>query len=134
MDITLQVLAVSKSHTVSDVNTLWNKGQIVDAFQSSDLATLSGDDYLFNDVISGNFVFVHVKDVPIVNFEKFKARLQSENPLGGRRRYRVKVASIPIAARNKLLADKEITITWTAAKNYIANDETAVDITDGDVD
>ena len=133
MDITLHILAENKTHAATNESAKWQRGQIVDCSQSADLATLSGNDYLFNDVISGAFVFVHVKDVPVVDFDKFRARLQTENPLGGRRRYRVDVASIPVSARNKLLADKEITITWATAKNYIQNDEIVTTITDGEV-
>ena len=134
MDITLQILAVSKTHNTDNPDNLWKRGQIANVHVSSDLATLVGNDYNFNDVISGKFVFVHVKNVPVTDFAKFKERLNTENPLGGRRRYRVRVGIIPTTARDKLVADREITITWATAKNYIQNDEITTLITDGEVD
>lgn len=134
MDITLQIIATSKTHSTNDVNNLWQRGQILDAYQSADLATLTNGDYLFNDVISGSFVYVHVTDAPVVDFNKFKRRLHTENPLGGRRRYRVDVPSVPQAAKDKLIADREITIPFTTAKNYIMNDELSSVITNGEID
>jgi len=75
------------------------------------------------------FGFIHITNVPdVYSIETIKKALSApvrstviidNPPLYRRRKWRIKPSAIPVGARNAMIANHELTVTWTQAKPYI---------------
>lgn len=145
MDVCLHVMLTPANHALPQdkADRRLSGGDIIDIFPASAVGTLISNDYMPNDVIGSHRLgFVFIKDVPISVLNKARQALikshKSVTPEDNvqlllRRIWGIDVQSVPVAARNKLLADRYITVTWLQAKSYIKNKVTATNLSDGDV-
>jgi len=124
MDITLQVVLNAPNHTLSNAqNTAarYRRGDIVGVYKRSEVVESPSNPRLG---------FVHITGVPITlrQFERVKRRLTTgkyapEVGLAGRttlrrRKWRLLASAVPLAARNTLMAQGEITVSWAVVKPY----------------
>ena len=173
VDITLQVVIVAPTEVIpTNVQDKYNRqaarmkiGDIISVSQTNQerfAKTPSGDYRIINGpILSPRFGFVHVTDVPVpiaLKAKKLKRMLTREVvvPADGEdpehivdmpvrnNKFRVDVANIPNQLKQRMQADKEVTVTWLQARNYIkkkafvnADDDsqdTEDDFVDGDLD
>ncbi len=124
--ITLQIMINAPTHALATPEKTamrHRNGDVLGVHKTSDFATLADGEWKWNDVISSpRSVFVHVTDVP-TNLAKKIWRLARGIKVASEslrvRRYRIPPSVVPTAFRDKLLADKEATITFTQAKTFI---------------
>ena len=129
MNITLQIVLRAPNHTLSNAqNTAarYRRGDIVGVYKRSEVVESPSNPRLG---------FVHITGVPITSqqFERVKRRLTTgmyspEVGLAGRglagrttlrrRKWRLLASAVPLAARNTLMAQGEITVSWAVAKSY----------------
>jgi len=88
-----------------------------------------------------DFVIIKVPGISTATLDKyFDVWLNPDDTPLQRRRWRVRLADMPAAARQKLATDGELTIkagsysgpfdyTWTQVKSFFRNDETGLDET-----
>ena len=129
-DITLQIIINKSTHTLpaENENGRWDLGEIIDGWLSINQASFDGTNWHMNGVISSPRTgFVHITGVPAAVALKAREVLNhtphntTTKESIRRRTWRVDPSLIPAGVRNKLLADKEITFTWTKVKPYIRN-------------
>lgn len=136
MDISLLIFAVNLP------NSSYHRGDVVDVGLRH-----------YDGCHHPRFVLVHIEGVPDlapedIQLRRLKQMLERHTIKGfgeevRRRSWRVDVASLPTAIRNELLTNREYTVTWTQAKNYLGkkvvtneddpDTDTLTLITDGDV-
>lgn len=151
MNLTLQILIAPATHTISDpakIARRYAQGDLVCIWDSDVVAPYNGTAHLMRDVISTvKYVFVHVRNVPAqVTLDRARNRLLAEDIDVGtfegevviigyyrRKKFGVALANIPTNIRNRLLSDREITVTWTQVRNYIKHIRENRQLVDGDV-
>ena len=115
-DVTLLVMA--DDNPVADDEKRWRRGEIVDVFTLEQCPGPAGHP---------RHLHIHITGIPFA-FAKIKAVLTrahvdddsvDEPVVRARRKWCIDAASIPVGARNALVADREITVPWTQVKNYI---------------
>ena len=140
--ITLQIMVNAPTHDLSHdppmASMRYRNGDILTVYRTKDFATLTGETWNWNDVISSpRSVFVHITGVPLNLAIKAGTRLTDSIAAAGdtfrRRKFRIPPSVVPIAFRNKLLADKEATITYTQVKAHIRK-KSIVDVLDASQD
>ena len=135
MDITLQIMAYPPIHDLS-----YNLAKEARRYQRGDIVAV----YLRTNVVEpphvgSRMVFVHITSVPITAIQKAEKLINAHydsvniNLLLKRRRFNIDPQSLPLAIRNQLIANREITVTWTQAKPYLLDMVTGLIITDGDL-
>ena len=150
MDITIELLAKPKTHTLSDAAKearRYRRGDVVEVFLRSEVTEPPAP--------NSPFVFLHVNNIPdLRTFKQIKDKLMQpflqplvivDPEIYRRRKFRVLVSTLPQAVKNAFINEKEFTATWTQVKNFIrrknvtvfldqsTDDETQF-ITDGDLD
>lgn len=150
MNLTLQVIITPANHPLSDPAKRarrYTAGDVVDIFDADVVAPFNGTDHILRDVISDpRFVFVHVRGVPDRPLGRIKDTLGAADIEYGlvngepviiafhrRRKFSLLTSSVPAALRNKLLADRQITVTWTQVKDYVWHVRENRLITDADL-
>ena len=98
-------------------------GNIVEVLDDS-----KHDGDLARNPIAPPFYLVRITGVTKAQAEKYMqpyidpATVGTENEIILRRRqFNVEIASIPLAIRSKLLADRYISVSWSQVRNYIRN-------------
>lgn len=126
--ITLQIMVNVGTHDLSydlmKAAIRHRNGDILAVYPTSDLADLVGGDYKFRDVISSpRSVFVHVRDVPQGLEDKAIRRLIERHQPAAEvfrlRLFRIPPSVVPAATLATLLAEKELTVDWLQAKQFI---------------
>ena len=137
-DITVQVIINQSTHELSPEQEIarYLLGDIIDAFLSSKYASFDGIYWHMPPIGDKRSGFVHITDVPADVILKARTKL-IEMPFSTitkeairRRTYHIDVANLPATFKEKILTDKEVTVTWTQAKPYIVDailDRTIVD-------
>lgn len=150
MNLTLQVIITPANHTLSDPAKnarRYATGDVVDIFNADVVSPFNGTDHILRDVISDpRFVFVHVRGVPDRTLGRIKDTISTPDieyvlvngePVSSsyhrRRKFALLASSVPTAMRNRLMADRQITVTWTQAKNYVRHVRENRLITDADL-
>jgi len=121
MAITLQIMLDAPTHNIDSSidNSARNKrGDICAVYLTSEVGVTNPDNPMG---------FIHITDEPDKAYEKIKERLTSpirnevilDRPILRKRKWRILASAIPISARNRLLTDREITVTWNQVKPYI---------------
>lgn len=89
--------------------------------------------------IGSRMVFIHITNVPVIAIQKAEKLMMSYNDsvntetILKRRRFNINPQSLPLAVRNALITNREITVTWTQAKPYLLDIATGLVVTDGDI-
>lgn len=133
MDITLQIMAYPPTHILPPEKEArrYKRGDIVAVYLRSECPE--------PPALGGRMVFIHILDVPITAIQKAKRLMiaiysnDTIPVLLNRRRFNIDPQSIPIAMRNALVANREITVTWTQAKPYLFDMVTGLNVTNGDL-
>jgi hypothetical protein len=123
-------------------------GDLVCVWDADAVAPYNGTAHIMRDVIStAKYVFIHVRNVPAqVTLERARDRLLGSDEEFGyvdgeltvlayyrRKKFGAILADIPTNVRNRLQADRQITVTWTQVKNYIKHVRENRQLTDGDL-
>jgi hypothetical protein len=89
---------------------------------------------LADDVVIGapRTGYVGVTGVPDDKFERIKEVLTRDD-VGFKRVWAGVASRIPVNARNRLVADRRITVTWTQFRNFIQNIKEQRDFSDADM-
>lgn len=149
MNLTFQILVAPATHNLADPAKAARRyavGDVVCVWDADAVAPYNGTNHLMRDVISSTkYVFVHVRNVP-VTLERARERLLADDVTVGtfegevaiigyfrRKKFGAELASIPANIRNRLQADRQITVTWTQVKNYIKNIRENRLLVDGDL-
>lgn len=121
MNITLQILASEKNYEPTKPSEKHRLGDIVNIYQTSQLTEPPSP--------NSPLVFVHITGVPNTLIEKIKklkeAKMGEESPTTGikefifRHDWRVDRSMLSASIRQKLLNDRQITVTWEQAKPFI---------------
>jgi hypothetical protein len=81
--------------------------------------------------------YIHVTGVPDQRFARIKDVLLTPWTVGTatveRRLWRGVASRVPANARNRLLADRQITVTWTQFRNFLQDLQEQRDLTDADI-
>jgi len=120
-------LVYGKNNTHSDpekqARGCYSIGDIVEVLDDS-----KHDGDLVKNPIAPPFYLVRITGVTKAQADKYMApyidpaTVGTENPVTLRRRqFNVEVASIPAAIRNKLMADRYVSVSWSQVRNYIRN-------------
>ena len=136
-DFTAQVIYQPATHQLDGLANAhrYVVGDILAVWPVAEQATFDVDsgDWLLNDIINSKFLFIHVTGVPdardprklvesefVANGSPILVDVQ-ENPFIRRRarKFKINPSLIPSAGRAKLLADKQITVSFTAFKAVI---------------
>lgn len=151
MNFTLQILVAPAAHNIPDpakAARRYTVGDVVCVWDADVAAPYNGTAHLMRDVISTTkFVFIHVRGVPAqVTLERAREKLCADDSVFGtfdgeitvveyhrRKKFGAVLSSIPTNVRNRLLSDRQITVTWTQVKNYIKHIRENRQITDGDL-
>jgi hypothetical protein len=78
--------------------------------------------------------YVHVTDVPDERFARIKRVLETAGTNGSKRAWAGVASRIPLNARNRIVADRQITVGWTAFRNFLRNLAEDRDFTDTDME
>jgi len=124
VDITVELLATPKTHALNDTAKearRYRRGDVVEVFLRSEVTEPPSP--------NSPFVFIHVTNVPEnKTFEQVKAIIMQPvlEPLViispaiyRRRKFRVLFSELPQFVQDILTADKELTVSWAQAKNYV---------------
>jgi len=123
MDITIELLAAPKTHALNDAAKearRYRRGDVVEVFLRSEITEPPSP--------SSPFIFIHITNVPEnKTFAQIKEIIMQPvlQPLAvdpeiyRRRKFRVLISELPQIVQNILTADKEITVSWAQAKNYL---------------
>lgn len=153
MDITLHNIIKPASHALSGMRAARRlaPGDIIDVYEATEYATLQADgNYLLDSPpLHDRFGFVHVKHVPnSLSKARIKKKLTEAVEILGqdvrRKKWHVPPSILPTVIKQKILADKEITVEWSVAKSYIRKkttpvildpnqDDISTSLTDGDI-
>ena len=150
MDITIELLAVAKTHALPDPAKnagRYRRGDVVEVFLTSEIKEPPSP--------NSPFVFIHITGIPDTRtFEQIKNKILQpvyeplviiEPEIYRRRKFRIKLGQLPQAVKDELTANREFTTTWTQAKSFIkrknvisrtdvAQDIETDSITDADLD
>lgn len=150
MNITIELLAIPKTHILSDAAKearRYRRGDIVEAFLRSEIIEPPSP--------NSPFIFIHINNVPDTRtFEQVKKKIMQPvyepviivDPEEYRRRkFRIRLGQLPQAVIDELTATREYEVSWTQAKNFIrrkavidrynpAGDDESNFITDADLD
>lgn len=77
--------------------------------------------------------YVHVTGVPDAGFDKLKALLERVG-VSSKRAWAGVASRVPAGARNNLLTNRQITVTWTAFKGFLRNLDELRDFADADIE
>jgi len=131
-DIT--ILLMEADAPVADSPGRWRRGEVVDVFTLFQCPGPAGHP---------RHLHIHVTDIPYA-FERIQQRLTAMHDDDGdsyraRRRFVVRGDLIPAGARQRLLEDREITVTWEQVKTYAKKRRALMldaidDVTDADLD
>jgi len=145
VDVTIVIVLEPKTHALHTAKAEAKRprrGDIFTVYRSSDVAVLDGSgDYHIPDLSTAFFGYIHVRNVPNAralrmrdvlgaNTEERSLRTKVDPDTGldeqveygdpwRTRRFRIPRSVIPVAARNKLLRDGEITVEWTTFRDKI---------------
>lgn len=140
MDISLQIVIDGNTKSLGGYKDAAKSraGDVIDAIDTASFATLVGGEYRVNGGIgSVRLGFIHITGVPttvskvrqLIKGGLHKKQTVTDDVTGLQRnvdvatlrkhKWRINPADVPLAARNKLIAQREITITWTQAKNFL---------------
>lgn len=143
MDVTISLMLNQSTHALPIENEggRWRNGQIINMYLTRNLkVTLQGDGTYKFDYIIGNprIGFIHIREMPASNARKMNFLLGETNELPNghvisRRLWRVRRGSLPPAARDKLLTNKELTVSWAQFKSFTQLDSNNRNLTDADV-
>lgn len=147
MDVTFEILANPPTHPLETPyleSIREARGDIIAAYRSASIATWNGSAYLLNEPItSPRTVFVHVTGVPDRNLRIARNLICSayrdyddkiSTPRGAIRKARLwAMDTVNAPGRAQLLANKQATYTWTAARPYLLRKIDNRAITDNDV-
>ena len=151
-DFTAQVIYQPSNHAISNAKQnaqRYQVGDILNVWPIETHASFDADsgDWLLNDEINSKFLFIHVTGVPnsrnpqkllegefVANGSPILIDVQ-ENPFIRRRlrKFKIKPSLIPKASRDKLLANKQITVPFVAFKNVVVKKTVSVTL-DSDQD
>jgi len=154
MDITLQIIIRPATHALEGMEAAcrYRTGDIIDVYRANRFAELQEDgNYLMQSQMGNDvFCYIHIKDVPdTLNRQRIKAKLLEPvtilDELVRRKMWHIPPSILPVAFRQRLLADREATVTFIQAKNYIRRkttpvlldpdqDDITTTLTDGDLE
>lgn len=111
------------SDPLKDARGCYKMGDIVEVLDDS-----KHDGDLVANPIAPPFYLVRITGVTKAQAEKYMApyidpaTVGTDSPVTLRRRlHNVEVASIPAVIKNKLLADRYVSVSWAQVRNYIRN-------------
>lgn len=142
MDITLHIIANPATHELEGMKAAmrYRRGDILDVYRANKYATLQSDGNYKLNKSPGHprFVFIHIKNIPdTLDKQKIKAKLIATVDLLDdtvrRRKWHIPPSILPSAFKQKLLAEKEITVEFATVKAYIRKKLTPI-ILDPDSD
>lgn len=126
MDITLQVMVNVPTHGLNPMKAAmrYRNGDILAVYRTNTIADMVDGKWKMRRVITApRSVFVHITNVPQILAQKAVRRLiERHQPAGEtfrRRHYRIPPSVVPQAIKDTLQADKEVTVSWTQAKQVI---------------
>jgi len=124
MDITVELLAVPKTHILNDAAKearRYRRGDVVEVFRRSEVTEPPSP--------NSPFVFLHVTGIPDTRtFEQVRNKIMQpvlqpavivDPEIYRRRKFRVRVSTLPQVVKDAFISNKEFTATWTQVKNYI---------------
>jgi len=125
MDITIQIMLVPPTHDLSASPekdaARYRRGDIVSVYLSSEITEAPSP--------ASRLGFVHITAVPdSIPFSKIKSELLSSSydpvilidpDVWRKRKWRIPASVLPVDVRNTLLADREVTFTWSQVKPYV---------------
>ncbi len=133
LDISLYVMAFPSTHDLPPEKEYgrYKRGDIVDVYRRSQVITTTKE--------GQRCVYVHITGVPAPAIRNAKKLMQgyydvNDETLLGRRLFNIDPQTIPLALRQELAANREITVTWTQAKPYLKNLKTGLAVTNEDVE
>lgn len=157
MNLSFQILIAPATHDLSynpaKAARRYAQGDLVDIWNADIIAPYDGQNHVLREPISNpRFAFVHVRGVPDRPLSVVKERLLATDTEVGtfwdeedqrnavaiigyyrRKRFNTVISSIPANVRNRLQADRQITVTWTQVKNYVKNLRADVPLSDNDL-
>ncbi len=130
MDITIEVISRETKHTLTAEKEAarYKVGEILDIHMSDGLVPKVKGEYVVTGIPEKfKTMFIHITGVPVSRegFEVLRDKLTRVQmipvveSMHSRRAWRVDIDAIPATAKDKLLAEKQINVTWTAAKPFI---------------
>ena len=124
--ITVQIMVNAPTHDLSydppKAARRHRNGDILGVYKTSDFATLTGNTWNWNDVISSpRSVFVHIRDLPTGLGARAKQRLEGMisaiDDILRIRRFRLPPSALPVPVQNALRDDREVTMSWAQFKS-----------------
>jgi hypothetical protein len=122
-DITFQIMLNAPNHILAGdkANRRYTNGDIISAYLTTTLATLNGQDYISNDVISSpRLAFVHVLNVPNDVAEKIQNILEPQKTgsiITKRKKYYVDLSLVQQSKLDEITQNKQTTVNWSAFKS-----------------
>ena len=124
--ITVQIMVNAPTHDLSydppKAARRHRNGDILGVYKTSDFATLTGNTWNWNDVISSpRSVFVHIRDLPTglgaLAKQRLEGRIVAADDTLRIRKYRLPPGVLPVPVQNTLRDDREVTMSWTQFKS-----------------
>jgi hypothetical protein len=150
--VTLQIMTNTQTHSLdtSEKESMRHKdGDIIGVHITKNLATKVGSDWKWNtNITSPRSMFMHVTNVPLNVAKKIKERLTAPicpaSETFRMSKFIMPPRFIPTALLNKMLSDKEATITYTDMKSLVrkksivalldpSQDDETAQLVDGDL-
>ena len=150
--VTLQIMTNAQTHSLDtpEKEAMRHKdGDIIGVHSTKKLATKTGLEWKWNtNITSQRSVFVHVINVPMNVAKNIEERLKSSicpaSETFRMSKFRMPPQFMPTDLLNKMLSDKEATITYTAMKELVrkksivalldaSQDDETTQLVDGDL-
>lgn len=118
-DVTLLAMEADNPG-VADDESRWRRGEVVDVFPLEQCPGPAGHPRHLHIHITGvPFTLEQVKRALTKRHSGDPALELLDQGIIARRRFCINAADIPINARNQLVTNREITVTWNQVKSYI---------------
>lgn len=131
MDVTLHIFAVQTEHKVDREAQRHLRGDVVNIYERSRVTEPPHP--------RSRLIFIHITNVPIDSVHKLDRIRQAvlgepnedgERAIIHRHLFRIDLSALPTAVRNALQRDREYTVDWPTARNWVRSriDDSAVTV------